>query len=99
MDNFEGDRKHVRVKTMGSARVGRKGWNKRVKRKREWMKHFQIETEVSKGMCQALCAKKRTCVTVTQVLTFLWSGKRDLNPRPSAWEADTLPLSYSRSCC
>lgn len=29
-------------------------------------------------------------------LFFFWSGKRDLNPRPSAWEADTLPLSYSR---
>ena len=29
-------------------------------------------------------------------LIFLWSGKRDLNPQPSAWEADTLPLSYSR---
>src|SRR5207249_1219946 len=25
-----------------------------------------------------------------------WSGQRDLNPRPSAWEADTLPLSYAR---
>ena len=25
-----------------------------------------------------------------------WSGRRDLNPRPSAWEADALPLSYSR---
>src|SRR5210317_1268440 len=29
-------------------------------------------------------------------LCYYWSGKRDLNPRPSAWEADTLPLSYSR---
>src|SRR6185295_8361406 len=28
-----------------------------------------------------------------------WSGQRDLNPRPSAWEADTLPLSYARSRC
>lgn len=26
-----------------------------------------------------------------------WSGRRDSNPRPSAWEADTLPLSYARS--
>ncbi len=26
-----------------------------------------------------------------------WSGKRDSNPRPSAWQADALPLSYSRS--
>src|ERR1700686_1342412 len=26
-----------------------------------------------------------------------WSGRRDLNPRPSAWEATALPLSYSRS--
>jgi hypothetical protein len=27
---------------------------------------------------------------------FSLSGKRDSNPRPSAWEADALPLSYSR---
>ena len=26
----------------------------------------------------------------------IWSGKRDSNPRPSAWEADALPLSYFR---
>lgn len=26
-----------------------------------------------------------------------WSGQRDLNPQPSAWEADTLPLSYARN--
>jgi hypothetical protein len=26
-----------------------------------------------------------------------WSGKRDLNPRPSPWQGDALPLSYSRS--
>lgn len=24
------------------------------------------------------------------------SGKRDLNPRPSPWQGDALPLSYSR---
>ena len=27
-----------------------------------------------------------------------WSGKRDLNPRPSPWQGDALPLSYSRFC-
>ena len=26
-----------------------------------------------------------------------WSGRRDSNPRPTAWKAVTLPLSYSRS--
>lgn len=26
-----------------------------------------------------------------------WSGKRDSNPRLSAWEADALPLNYSRT--
>src|SRR6266513_1482635 len=26
----------------------------------------------------------------------LQSGRRDLNPRPSTWQADALPLSYSR---
>jgi hypothetical protein len=25
-----------------------------------------------------------------------WSGKGDLNPRPSPWQGDALPLSYSR---
>ncbi len=25
-----------------------------------------------------------------------WSGRRGSNSRPSAWEADALPLSYSR---
>ena len=29
--------------------------------------------------------------------TEYWSGKRDLNPRPSPWQGDALPLSYSRS--
>ena len=27
----------------------------------------------------------------------LWSGRRGSNPQPTAWEAATLPLSYSRS--
>src|SRR5947208_12611337 len=26
-----------------------------------------------------------------------WSGRRGSNPRPTAWKAVTLPLSYSRS--
>ena len=26
----------------------------------------------------------------------IWSGRRDLNPRPSPWQGDALPLSYSR---
>ena len=30
------------------------------------------------------------------VLLDLWSGQRDLNPQPTAWEAGTLPLSYAR---
>ena len=30
---------------------------------------------------------------VTSIISSLlmWSGKRDSNPRPSAWEADALP--------
>lgn len=28
---------------------------------------------------------------------MLWSGRRGSNPQPTAWEAATLPLSYSRS--
>ena len=29
-------------------------------------------------------------------LPGLWSGRRDLNPRRSPWQGDTLPLSYAR---
>ena len=29
-------------------------------------------------------------------LEMEWSGRRDLNPRPSRWQRDALPLSYAR---
>ena len=35
--------------------------------------------------------------TAPQELNRKWSGRRDLNPRPSAWQADVLPLNYARS--
>src|SRR4026208_2438805 len=28
--------------------------------------------------------------------SMIWSGRRDLNSRPSPWQGDALPLSYSR---
>src|SRR5205814_2762787 len=36
--------------------------------------------------------------TLAPYLQF-WSGRRESNPRPTAWKAVTLPLSYSRSNC
>ena len=30
---------------------------------------------------------------------IIWSGKRDSNSRPSPWQGDALPLSYSRIWC
>src|SRR5437762_833686 len=33
--------------------------------------------------------------TLAPYLQF-WSGRRESNPRPTAWKAVTLPLSYSR---
>lgn len=30
-------------------------------------------------------------------LNHNWSGRWDLNPRPSPWQGDALPLSYSRA--
>ena len=40
--------------------------------------------------------KKRGYKLITYNPLKFWSGQRDLNPQPSAWEADTLPLSYAR---
>jgi hypothetical protein len=33
----------------------------------------------------------------TAVPKEIWSGRRDSNPQPSAWEADALPLRHTRS--
>ena len=36
-------------------------------------------------------------VACSKLIAFkLWSGRRESNPRPTAWKAVTLPLSYSR---
>src|SRR5262245_8953246 len=37
-----------------------------------------------------------SCPLAKRVRTNGWSGKRDSNPRPPAWKAGALPLSYSR---
>lgn len=34
---------------------------------------------------------------LTAIQLKFWSGRWDLNPRPSAWQADVLPLNYARS--
>src|SRR5262249_2575553 len=36
------------------------------------------------------------CPLAKRARTNRWSGKRDSNPRPPAWKAGALPLSYSR---
>ena len=39
----------------------------------------------------------RCITTLPSSLKSLWSGKGDSNSRPSPWQGDALPLSYSRS--
>ena len=36
------------------------------------------------------------CPAIARVASEGWSGRRGSNPRPTAWKAVTLPLSYSR---
>ena len=48
-----------------------------------------------------LCERTRLCTRTTLSLRLLstvnfWSGRRESNPRHSAWEADVLPLNYAR---
>jgi hypothetical protein len=42
---------------------------------------------ISPGACEKPQAGRKVAT---------WSGRRDLNPRPSPWQGDALPLSYSR---
>ena len=46
---------------------------------------WQTEDEIKKFVAESEEQRKN------------WSGKGDLNPRPSPWQGDALPLSYSRS--
>src|SRR5579864_3276301 len=39
---------------------------------------------------------RNLCLLKCHVLSLNWSGRRESNPRPTAWKAVTLPLSYSR---
>ena len=41
--------------------------------------------------------KLKTAESSVRLRIFrIWSGRRDLNSRPSPWQGDALPLSYSR---
>jgi hypothetical protein len=42
----------------------------------------------------------RVVASVVMIARREVSGKRDSNPRPSAWEADALPTElFPRRCC
>ena len=66
---------------------------------------MQLKIRASRAWCTSLirprpngmrrdCRPREGCWE--DVTTWKWSGKRDLNPRPSPWQGDALPLSYSR---
>ena len=47
--------------------------------------------------CNTENRKLKTDSSSLRLRTFrIWSGRRDLNSRPSPWQGDALPLSYSR---
>ena len=47
-------------------------------------------------MCPNHVPKEKSTYDCYRKCLIFWSGKRDLNPRPSAWEADTLPLMENK---
>ena len=55
--------------------------------RREWCAFYAAHGVVSIPKRLSECAIR---------LPNLWSGRRGSNPQPTAWEAATLPLSYSR---
>ena len=82
-------------------------WYRGVKRNRLHGDHFRIAVEpvIVKRYMKTLVnrgfyKKKPDTRFDTHCIKTgvqLWSGKRDSNPRLSAWEADALPLNYSRT--
>ena len=43
--------------------------------------------------------KIRSWIWCFEERTRIWSGRRDSNPQPSAWEADALPLRVAGAAC
>ncbi len=41
--------------------------------------------------------RKQWCFPEDSIFREIWSGRRDLNPRPQPWQGCALPLSYTRS--
>ena len=55
--------------------------------------------KLGRNCVQIVCKRKIKQLRKCRNCLIFKSGKRDSNPRPSAWEADALPLSYSRIAC
>ena len=60
------------------------------------MKNGAEKTFLRPSVAKKSQNKKRLTRFFLVSRSICWSGKRDLNSRPSAWEADALPLNYSR---
>src|SRR5690242_3297106 len=52
------------------------------------------EVELPRALHRNRCLLERRFCHIST--TQSWSGRRESNPRPTAWKAVTLPLSYSR---
>src|SRR5262245_35794273 len=50
----------------------------------------------SSAFCTGICACSYAISSLRVETPESWSGRRGSNPRPTAWKAVTLPLSYSR---
>src|SRR5262245_1846853 len=59
------------------------------------------KTAAGTSICGTFCGTvgyfRRTALRLCNFTEEIWSGRRGSNSQLSAWEADTLPLSYARS--
>lgn len=84
--------------------VGRlKAGGEKTARPRPWTWKGRLEARVgleptNKGFADLSLSRLGTAPRFCMSLRMSdWSGRWDLNPRPSAWQADVLPLNYARS--
>jgi hypothetical protein len=63
-----------------------------------WLRRHTGKNKVEGGkMKQHLLESQSAFVLHPPAFILIsWSGRRDLNSRPSPWQGDALPLSYSR---
>src|ERR1700758_5067767 len=69
----------------------------RIELTRKGFADLSLSTWVPRRLAERMWCRVASITPHNSSRAAIWSGRRELNPRPSPWQGDALPLSYSRN--